>query len=411
MLGREPFGEFGTIQSTAGLFGAFAGLGIGITATKFVAELRDLDKVRCGGVIGFSLLVAGVGGVVAGLGLFLVSDWLASHTLAAPHLAAALRISVGLVLFGAVQGAYTGALSGFEAFKRVAWMNCVGSVLGVPLTVVGAQFGGLNGAIWGSVLQSVVSCAFGHIALTKELDAAGVRFALSLGAREWRLLGSFTLPAFLSAILATPAGWFGRTLLVNQQGGYAQAALVSVANQWVNLVTFLPWMMGGVLVPIFSNLYASKRSSEFVKLLRHTLLLNGVVSLAVIVPLATLSNRILQFYGPAFRDGRAIFLAGIAGSLFIGLNSLMSRSMQSANRAWLDLASNGIWAIAVIVGSWTLVWRYQGMGLVVAHGVAALVLGVWQCFTVKKLLLEAKESGTSQILELPDIIGIEGDRA
>ena len=34
ILGKVPFGELGTIQATVGLFGSFAGLGIGITATK-----------------------------------------------------------------------------------------------------------------------------------------------------------------------------------------------------------------------------------------------------------------------------------------------------------------------------------------------------------------------------------------
>src|SRR5580698_9969778 len=41
VLGITAFGEFTIIQSTVGLFGTFAGLGLGITATKYVAELRE----------------------------------------------------------------------------------------------------------------------------------------------------------------------------------------------------------------------------------------------------------------------------------------------------------------------------------------------------------------------------------
>src|ERR1700722_8315688 len=50
ILGKIAFGELSIIQSTTGLFGAFAGLGIGITATKYVAEFRESKPVRCGRV-------------------------------------------------------------------------------------------------------------------------------------------------------------------------------------------------------------------------------------------------------------------------------------------------------------------------------------------------------------------------
>ncbi|MGP8236443.1 MAG: oligosaccharide flippase family protein, partial [Limisphaerales bacterium] len=102
-IGRTPFGELGTIQSTVGLFGTFAGLGLGITATKYVAELRETDKNRCGRVIGLTLSTALAGGAIAGLGLLLFGKWLAIHTLAAPQLASALRWGSLLVLFSTVQ--------------------------------------------------------------------------------------------------------------------------------------------------------------------------------------------------------------------------------------------------------------------------------------------------------------------
>src|SRR5512135_1086120 len=37
ILGRQQFGEFGIINNTIGMFGIFAGFGLGMTATKYVA--------------------------------------------------------------------------------------------------------------------------------------------------------------------------------------------------------------------------------------------------------------------------------------------------------------------------------------------------------------------------------------
>jgi len=386
ILGKVPFGELGTIQSTVGLFGSFAGLGIGITATKYVAEWRELHPARCGRVIGFSLSAALVGGLLAGAGLVVFADWLAAHTLAAPQLAPMLRSGAALVALSALQGAYLGALTGFEAFKQVAWVNWVSSLVGVPLAVAGTLWAGLAGAVWALIAQTAVGCALGHWALNKEMLKAGVKMSFTLGLHEWAMLWRFTLPVFMSTLLATPASWFSRTLLVNQPGGYGEAALVSAANQWMNLVNFLPFTMGGVLVPIFANLYATHRRADFMKLLQQNLLLNAGVALAVALPLMLCAPIILGFYGHGFREGTSIFILTMTCGMFVAINNLFSRAMQSAGRAWIDLASNGLWAMVVVTTSWPLVHYYKGLGQVATHTLAAIALVIWQWMFIRRLL-------------------------
>ena len=43
MLGKTGYGELGMIQSTVGMFGVFAGFGLGLSATKHVAEFRRCE--------------------------------------------------------------------------------------------------------------------------------------------------------------------------------------------------------------------------------------------------------------------------------------------------------------------------------------------------------------------------------
>jgi O-antigen/teichoic acid export membrane protein len=52
LLGKTGYGELGMIQSTVGMFGVFAGFGLGLTATKHVAELRQSDPIRAGRILG-----------------------------------------------------------------------------------------------------------------------------------------------------------------------------------------------------------------------------------------------------------------------------------------------------------------------------------------------------------------------
>ena len=62
LLGKVGFGELGMINSTVGMFGVFAGLGLGLTATKYIAELRLRDPERAGRILGLSYLMAMVSG-------------------------------------------------------------------------------------------------------------------------------------------------------------------------------------------------------------------------------------------------------------------------------------------------------------------------------------------------------------
>src|SRR5579862_6562755 len=93
ILGKAVYGELGIIQSTVGMFGTFAGFGMGTTATKYVAELRIKDPARAGRIIAVSSLVSWVFSLVLMAGLYVAAPWLCLHSLAAPQLTGLLRTS------------------------------------------------------------------------------------------------------------------------------------------------------------------------------------------------------------------------------------------------------------------------------------------------------------------------------
>ena len=95
LLGKVGFGELGMINSTVGMFGVFAGLGLGLTATKYVAEFRSKDPDRAGRILGLSELVAVVSGGTVSLILFALAPMLAERTLNAPHLVNELGLGCG----------------------------------------------------------------------------------------------------------------------------------------------------------------------------------------------------------------------------------------------------------------------------------------------------------------------------
>src|SRR5688500_10249953 len=58
ILGPAGFGELGVIRSTVVTVGVLAGIGFGLSATKYVAELRQLDPRRAGRILGLLMSVA-----------------------------------------------------------------------------------------------------------------------------------------------------------------------------------------------------------------------------------------------------------------------------------------------------------------------------------------------------------------
>lgn len=81
ILGKTGFGELGMIQHTVSMFGVFAGLGLGLTATKHVAEFRSVDPARAGRIIALSSVVALISGGLVGIAVFFASPYLARQGL------------------------------------------------------------------------------------------------------------------------------------------------------------------------------------------------------------------------------------------------------------------------------------------------------------------------------------------
>ena len=253
MLGKTVYGELGMIQSTVGMFGIFAGFGLGLTATKHVAEFRQSDPERAGRIISLSGLFAILTGGLMSLGLYIVAPWLAEHTINAPHLVGVLRIGAMILFINALNGAQTGVLSGFEAFKTIAHVNLFVGLISFPILICGAHFGGLTGAVWALAINLCFNWLLNHIALHKEAHRYRIPFTFRDCSLELPVLWSLALPATLSGIMVGPANWACRALLANQSNGYAEMGILTAALVFQGLMMFVSSMLSAPLLSMISN--------------------------------------------------------------------------------------------------------------------------------------------------------------
>jgi O-antigen/teichoic acid export membrane protein len=378
LLGREQFGEYGMIQSTIVMFGIFAGFGLGVTATKHVAEFRTLDPERAGRIIALGCAVAIISGGLLAICLFACAPQLAAKTLNAPLLADAVRIASVLLFFNALNGAQIGALAGFEAFRSIARINLLRAVITLPITVTAVLVSGLSGAVWAQAVTSAVTCFWNQVALRNQCAMRGIHPRFSTGWAEIGVLWTFSTPAFLSSALAGPAIWAANTILVNQPGGYGEMGLYSAANQWRTAISFVPGVLAQFALPLLSNLNGERDAMRYGQALRWQLVLTATAATAVALPVALAAPYIMGLYGKGFRQGSLVLVLSAATAVICSVNNVVGTAILSAGSVWLGCAFNGAWAALFLAACYRFVPTGLALGLAGSMLCAYIAHTVWQ---------------------------------
>lgn len=381
MLGVQGFGEMGAMQSTAGMVGVLAGCGLGLTATKHVAEFRKSDPARTGRIIGLCYLITSMAGIVGILALTVLAPWLARETLAAPHLDGLLRNSAGLSLLGALTGVQSGILGGFEAFKPLARVNLASGLLAFPMLIGGAHWGGVQGAVWALTANLAVNALLNHVAVCAIARNHDVQISFADARQEIGTLGRFSIFALLGSLMGVPVNWASNAILLNQPDGYAQLGIFNAANQWRMIILFLPATIGSVALPMMASLHGEGDWVRHSKVLRCTLLLNGGIALLIALPLMALARPVLAFYGPGFVSGRFAFVLLTFAAVVLAVNNGISRAIASTGAMRLDLSLHAIWGATFLGLAWLLIPAYGLTGLAIATIAGAVVQGAcqWAC--------------------------------
>ena len=367
MLGKTGFGELGMIRSTVGMFGVFAGFGLGLTATKHVAEYRESDPDRAGRIIGLSWLVAMATGGLMALGLLLLAPWLATHTINAPHLTGVLRIGALILLINALNGAQTGALAGFEAFKTIAHVNLFVGLISFPILICGAYFGGLTGAVWALAINLGVNWLLNHLALRKEARRYNVPLAFRDCTRELSVLWKFSLPAVLSGVMVGPVRWACGALLVNQPDGYGEMGIFSAALVFQHMLLFTSGMLSAPLLSMVSNAGANISN----KLGTVNILSSWILGVVFAIPLLCFPEIAQALFGAYFdtRSFTVTFSLVVFCSSVMTFKAGLARVLAANSLLWWGFFSNAFWAI-ILIGSTVFFVRWGASGLALSFAIA-----------------------------------------
>lgn len=380
ILGQTGYGELGMIQSTVGTIGVFAGLGLGMTSTRYVADYRFTDPAKAGRVLALLSLTSLLTASAVAILLMLGASVLAVRTLNAPHLSLPIGIGAGLVFFGVLNGVQTGALAGFEAFRTIARVNLLVGLISFPLVIVCTWIWGISGAVVGLVLSLAANWLLNNYALRKECANVGISYEYTNSLEERALLWKFTLPAALSSFLVAPITWFSNILLIRQTNGYAEMGIFSAGQLWQSAILFLPTSLAPLVLATLSSTHHDNNDQNYWRMVKLSFVINGIIAGGIALFVSLFSRTIMSFYGPTFSNGWMVLtLLAITAFLIAEIN-VIGQVIASSASMWWGFLMNFLWAIAFVGFSLLWIKPYGAVGLANAYIASYLCHLGWTSF-------------------------------
>lgn len=367
ILGKVTYGQLGIINSTIILFSTFAGLGLGITATNYIAKFHQTEPERTGRIMGLTNILGLLSGIVMFLILFLLAPWIASNILASPELGIELRIASFLLIFNTLIGIQAGSLAGFGSFKDLARIAIFQGTISFPIMIIGVYFFDLTGAITALVIISMINFTIYRKSITSVLKKFNVRINYSKARQEINILWELSVPSMLSSVMVGPIIWVVNTIIINIPGGYAQLGIFFAADQWRIMMAFIPGVIGRVLLPLLaSNLNNQNESLESINIF-----VGWFIVIIIALPLIAFPEIISNFYGASFSS--ITFTQVLAFLLFvsciIAYREGIARKLIVKNLMWWGFLDNLLWAV-ILVMTVFLLKNLGALGLAIGYIVA-----------------------------------------
>lgn len=402
ILGKVAFGELGMVTATLGLLGFVGGLGLGTTATKYVAEWRSSDPIRAGRIIGLSVVASALAGFALVIVTIVGADYLAATSLNAPHLARFIRIGSPLLLVGAIAGVQGGALAGLESFRTLTVSTVIVGLASFPITVCGVVFAGFSGAVVAAVAVALTSVLLLFFLSHSEYKRWGLRVSLRGIWREHQALWAFSVPGFLSSLLFVGAPWIANAILVHGAAGYAGLGAFNAANQWRNLVLFVPAAMANVTLPVLTELFSAGDAVRYGKALKVNLWGNVLTALVIAIPIVVLGKWVMMLYGRDFAGAWPVVALLCVTAVLQAACNVAGYAIASSGRMWAGFVLNLLWSAALVSLAAALAPKWGAVGLAAATLSAYVAFALMVSLYSRKLELPASEKSAATGAEFAD---------
>ncbi|MFL5482618.1 MAG: oligosaccharide flippase family protein [Gemmatimonadaceae bacterium] len=374
LLGRSGFGGYavalGTVQAAAQL----ASLGMGSTATRYVAEYRASNPARAERIIGFTICVAVLSAALTGALLSGGGDAIAAFIFHKPELAVPFRIAGVAVFFFVLNGYFIGALAGLERFDALGWANVLAGFLYVAISAIGGYFFGLKGAVIALAASGAAQTIILMLVFRRALRRSQLTPRRSGVAENKSIITRWVIPGFLGGFTSIGALWVLQALLARSPAGLPAVGVYGAAYNLMAVVLFLPSVANNVGMTLMNNLLGARDADQYRKMYWHNMGATlAVVSVGAIL-VALFGNLLLGLYGPSFASGYPALLWLLAACIPESLTIATSQVILAHQKIWRSiLLINVPRDLAILGAAMVMIPSLGVLGAAIAYFVGRVV--------------------------------------
>lgn len=357
-LGKGLYGEYGMIKSTLINISVFSTLGLGYTATRFIANHMQEDESSVSSIINDVLKITVYFSSTIFFLVFLFAQSIANY-LKVPETTNAFRLAAFIILVNAISTTQIGILAGFKAFKVTAINSSVVGGVTFFLSTLLTYMYGLNGALVALFISIVIGTVLNTISINNLKKRLCNQKAHVKRTKE---LISFSIPVALQEFLYTVVVW-GCSMIMVKYSNYEELGLLGASSQWISIIYFIPGALKNVALSYLS-------SEGNVHLYKRMLQINFMATFVPYLFVLVFSSFITSMYGSKYDGLWIVLVIGTAQPIFTSMSTVIIYEFIARNKTWL------MFMVRLVRESSILVLVWIGLHLFTSNG--ALIVSLIQ---------------------------------
>ena len=352
ILTEQDYGAYSLINNTVQTFIVFAGAGISITLTRYVALYRDKDKGIAGIIIGTLLSINVLISLFVALIVFIFSEKIAILLNSDINITSLLKITSATIFFTSVVSILQGTLQGFEEYKKIAIIQVLSNILNLIIGLVLTNLFGIMGSVISLLILQIIMFIIMQVKLSQVLKNNKIRLKYKIVKEIKEAVIKVTIPSFLATIFVIPLMWF-TNFFFSSKIGLEEFGAFSVCVQWFNIINYIPQQFGQ-LKPIYTQLYDSGDFDKLKKYLNKIIIVAVLFSIICALVFILVRDIILSSYGDFYTHFGLSFSIMMIATIMFSIQSQYGSAFQAIGKSWICFALNCIWAISYIILFFTL---------------------------------------------------------
>lgn len=326
-LGRDIYGEYGILNTTIIQIGMFSTFGLGYTATKYVAEFKNITPEKLRSLIRLLIRITLISSTILSACVFLFADQLAI-LLKEPNLSKPIRLCSIIVIFNALTLTQIGILSGLNLYKVIAKNNTLTGFLVFILCCTLTYNLGFNGAIYSLLISQIFNFIINRLSISKSIrDLQDIDFPQKGLVLE---IINFSLPVALQESCVFIFAWLYSYMLL-LLSDYGQVGLNAAAAQWSAIILFIPGVLRNVTL---SHLSGSSSAKDHKKIMKAMMGVNTISTLIPYLCVLALSPIILKAYGQTYVGLGMVMAILNASTIPNSISNVYVQEFMSLNKNW-----------------------------------------------------------------------------